>query len=706
MLENVVSFSSKALCDLLRKSSDQRNIIGCRILHHYIVAFGYLYDVYLPNYLIRGYGSCCCLPDACHIFDSLGAPDAFSWSAIISAYAKHGSHEQVFSLYSAMLRSEVQPDGHVYTAVLNACKSRPHLAQGRTIHEHICRSSYRSDVYINNTLINMYARCGNLNEAQQVFHELIHKDIVTWNTLLTGYAHHRAWWDILLLFNKLCQGNVQPNQVTFVCVLKACASLHNLQLGMLCHCLVVELCLQNVSHINNVLIDVYAKCGSLHEAEKLFAASPKHDVVAWTSIISGYADHGLDEKAFKAYVSMQAKNLRPNEFTYASIIKACSSSKMFVQGRLIHFDIIEGEFFQTSLNNALIVMYSQCGSFHDAWMTFIQAKERDIVSWNSVINACLEHEHAELGLQLFKNSQQMGLHHDSLTIAGAIRACALLSNLREGRFLHALAVESDCSQRTFITNSVLHLYVSCSSLKEARRVFDSISSDADAVTWNVVIGGYVACGQMEEAFKFFDRMMMAGVPASPITLVYVLKACSITSAPEKGRLVHIFVLRSGLPLDAYVGSSFINMYAKCGSLEDAENVLLRLNRSLVPWSAMIAAYAEHSKCREAFVCVEKMQQEGVQLDDVTYVSVLSVCSHAGLHYDGMFPFQRDFRVAPVQKHFNCMVDLFGRLGYLTEAKIAIQNMTVNTGVPSLTSFLSHCRTYTDQGNSLNSNAAC
>eukprot|EP00250_Pteridium_aquilinum_P025245 c30411_g1_i1 orf=255-755(+) len=148
----------KALSRLLQKSCNNADISACRNLHHYIIKHGYLADAFLPNYLIRMYGACGCLPDARNVFDRIVDPSVFSWSAIISAYAEHGLHEQAFGLYTELHRSKIQPDGYVYVAVLTACVWKVHLDHGKLVHAHILASPYKLDLYVNNTLIDMYAK--------------------------------------------------------------------------------------------------------------------------------------------------------------------------------------------------------------------------------------------------------------------------------------------------------------------------------------------------------------------------------------------------------------------------------------------------------------------------------------------------------------------------------------------------------------------
>ncbi|KAI5071924.1 hypothetical protein GOP47_0014175 [Adiantum capillus-veneris] len=690
---NVAPLPPKSLCALVLKSADA---LACRNLHHYIVYHGYLPDAYVPNYLIRVYARCSCLPDARNIFNQLVNPSVFAWSAIISAYAQHALHEQAFELYAKVRKSKVQLDGHVYTAVLNACVCKMHLMHGKMVHGHILGSPYKQDVYVNNTLIDMYARCGCLHSAHQVFHGLPCKDIVSWNTLLAGYVHHKAWEDILILFKKLNSANHQPNSITFVCALKACARLRTLGLGMACHFLAVDYGLELVQHINNVLIDVYTKCGSLHDAEDLFGRSPTQDVVTWTSIISGYVNHGYEGKAFKAYEAMRTRSFKPNEFTYASILKACANVRAFDQGMLIHTDIAENFLIQNIIvNNALIGMYAQCGSFHDAVRAFEQSWERDVVAWNSIIVACTELGHAQFALQLFSQLQQEGLEPDVFTLASMVRACSLLVNIHQGRVLHLLTIEHNLAATTCLNNHLLHMYICCSSLKEARRVFDVMQTH-DVVTWNVMIGGYANCEQGDEALRLFDQMQKAAVHANAVTLVCMLKACSITSSLDKGRLLHTFIMRNNFYLNAYVGSALINFYVKCGTFEDARNVFSRLQeRTVVPWSAMIAACAQQSNYGEAFAYFEKMQQQGVKLDDVAYVSLLSACSHAGIVHEHGFPWQLMAGLPPVLKHYNCLADIFGRSGYLSQAKMVLREMPFDLDMSSWISLFSHFRTYAE-----------
>jgi pentatricopeptide repeat protein len=207
------------------------------------------------------------------------------------------------------------------------------------------------------------------------------------------------------------------------------------------------------------------------------------------------------------------------------------------------------------------------------------------------------------------------------------------------------------------------MYAKCGSIEEAWKVFNKMPS-RDVVTWNSMVLGHVKCGQGHKALELFQQMQQEGVQLDSVTFAGVLKACASVVAIEEGRCVHQQIIQSGLELDVFVGHSLVDMYAKCGSMEDAWSVFNKmLSWNVVTWTAIIGGCVMHGHGKDILNrCVKNVQPNGV-----TFVCLLSACSHEGLVDEGMWCYASmvtEYMISAKLEHYTCMVDLLGRAGHL------------------------------------------
>jgi pentatricopeptide repeat protein len=396
---------------------------------------------------------------------------------------------------------------------------------------------------------------------------------------------------------------------------------------------------------------------------------------AWNQKLSKYVKDGQLEKAMQLFQQMQREGTTPDKFTFIQAIKACAHLGALQDGRLVHLQIIQsGCESDVFVGNSLIDMYAKCGSLEDAWIVFNKMPSRDVVTWTAMILGHVKCGQGQKALELFRQMQQEGVQPNSVTFLGVLNACASVIALEEGRCVHQQIIQSGLESDVFVGSSLVDMYAKCGSIEDARRVFNKMPS-RNVVTWSAMILGHVKCGQGQKALELFRQMQHEGVQPNSVTFVGVLNACASIIALDEGRCVH---LQSGLESNVFVGNSLIDMYAKCGSLEDAWIVFNKMpSRDVISWNAMIGGCAMHGHGREALRHFEQMCDEGVQPDDITFVCVLSACSHAGLVDEGMCLYAsmiRDYMIPAKLEHYTCMVDLLGRAGHLQKAENMIMAM--------------------------------
>ncbi len=246
----------------------------------------------------------------------------------------------------------------------------------------------------------------------------------------------------------------------------------------------------------------------------------------------------------------------------------------------------------------------------------------------------------------------------------------------------------------YVGNSLVDMYVKCGSMEDAWRLFNKMPIRT-VVAWSALILGHVKCGQGEKALELFRQMQLEGLEPDPVTFVRVLNACASVAALEEGRCVEEQIIQSCCEYDVFVGYSLVDMYAKCGSIDDAFRVFNELpTRDIVSWNAMLGGYAMHGHAKEAIGRVQQMCEDGLEIDNVTFVSLLSACSHAGLVDEGLHYLESMsivYSIPAKLEHYSCTVDLLGRAGHLDDAQDLIKMMPYEPSGSVWKALLGACR---------------
>lgn len=684
---------------LLQLCIRSKNLRAGRHIHSLILRNGHGIDTFLGCHLVRMFSLCGSLLEADRIFNRLRKSSVFTWSAIISAHAKFGCGEQALKLYTQMQELEVKPGDYTFNAALQACSSIAALNQGNMIHSHIVESGLESDVFIGNTLINMYAKCGCLKDARNVFDSLPKRVIVAWSSMIAGYARDGNGQAALHLFQQMQQEGPQPNAVTFVSILKACSSIACLDYGKLMHALIIKSSCELDLIVGNTLIDMYGKCGSLEDADSVFYDLPKRSVVTWSAMLSTYAQHGHGQITLQLFQQMQQEGVEPDSATFVGVLKACSQREMLHQGKLVHVLVLEKDpGLEDFIGSILIDMYFRCFSPMDAYKVFEALPRQSVVPWNAIIAGFSQHGHFEEAIHYFQCMQLENVEPDDTTYASIVKACSNVWGLAQGELLCAQIIANSCDLNEIVGNALVFMYAKCGSLDNARRLFDKLVK-RDVVSWSAMIAGYVQHGHGQEALHFFCNMQLEGKEPDNVTFLCILKACSILSALDQGRLVHAQVIENGWEMDAPVGNSLIDMYAKCGTLNDASTVFDKVpTKTVTTWNAMIAGFAHHSNYKLALKCFKDMEQKGQKPNDATFASLLSACNKLGLLYEGCLHFKslRDTHcIIPRLDHYVCLIELLGRAGHLLDAAYLVTTSPFAPDLIMWTSLLSHSKAYGD-----------
>ncbi|PKI71032.1 hypothetical protein CRG98_008613 [Punica granatum] len=306
--------------------------------------------------------------------------------------------------------------------------------------------------------------------------------------------------------------------------------------------------------------------------------------------------------------------------------------------------------------------------------------KKNIFLWNVLIRAYAWNGPHEVAISLFYEMIDHGLVPDNFTLPFVLKACSALSAVKPGRDIHDIAIRTGWEKDPFVGSALVDMYAKCGMVENARGVFDKIKK-RDVVLWNSMLAAYSHNGCAAEAISLCREMALSGVRPSEGTLVTVISACADMAGLPHGRELHGLGWRLGFGSNDRVATALVDMYAKCGSVHLARRLFegLRIKR-LISWNAMITGYAMHGFASDALGLFEEMRQDNNLLPDhITFVGVLSACSHGGLLDEGWRYFElmtEFYGMQPTVQHYTCMVDLLGHWGRLDEAHDLIMRMQV------------------------------
>ncbi|GKU92717.1 hypothetical protein SLEP1_g6409 [Rubroshorea leprosula] len=375
----------------------------CTEVKRWVAELGLESNVLLGTALIDMYSKCGSVCDARSIFDSnfsdCGANTP--WNAMISGYCQCGCYHEALKIYVRMLQNDIQPDVYTYCSVFNATAALKSLEFGEEVHAMVLKSGNDMMVIsIHNAIADTYAKCGALHNVRRIFDRMEERDMVSWTTLVTAYSQCSGWVEGLTAFSMMREEGFTPNQFTYSSVLVSCASLCFLAYGLQVHGLLCKAGLETEKCIESSLIDMYAKCGSIAEAGKVFNRISDPDTVTFTAIISGYAQHGLFEEALEIFSRMEQLGMKPNAVTFLCVLFACSHGGMVEEG-LFYFQLMEEKYDlvpEMEHYACIVDLLGRVGRVDDA-MEFIEKMpiEPNEMVWQTLLGACRVHGNVKLG---------------------------------------------------------------------------------------------------------------------------------------------------------------------------------------------------------------------------------------------------------------------------------------------------------------------
>ncbi|XP_065044785.1 pentatricopeptide repeat-containing protein At5g19020, mitochondrial-like [Musa acuminata AAA Group] len=602
------------------------------------------------------------------------------------------ANRRVFS-FSSSQQEEGFPDSLSLVAALKSCAESLNLSAGQQLHGLALKSGLdRSNLFVRNALLNLYAKCSRLDSvlrifsspnterdsaswnivlasyvrsdrlpgARRIFDEMPHRDAVSFTTMIMGLARNGRPDEAVATFRDMVASGVRPNEVTLATVLSACSHLRAPRGGSMIHAAAVKHGLVDFVLVGTNLVHVYASCSRIDDSRSAFDALPEKNTVTWNVMLNGYAKAG------------------------------------------------------------------QVGHAKDL---FERIPAKDLVSWSTLIDAFLRVQRLPEALRIYHGMlQDLGERPNEVLMVDLVSACGRCSAVQEGQQLHAAITKMGLDRHTFVQSTLIHFYGACGMVdlaclqfqagrqshvaswnallagllrnnlvEAAAELFDNMP-ERDVVSWSTMIAGYVHNGSSRLALQLFQEMQHKGNEANDITLVSVLSAVADSGTLDYGKWIHNLITIRRIPLTDNLSAGLIDMYAKRGSIGNALNVfdIVKDSASVSPWNAIICGLAMHGHADMSLEVFMDMQSRSITPNSITFIGVLSACCHNGLLDTGRRYFEsmrREYNIEPTIKHYGCMVDLLARAGCLEEAERVIEWMPMEADVMIWGSMLASARTH-------------
>ncbi|KAF8400461.1 hypothetical protein HHK36_013759 [Tetracentron sinense] len=567
------------------------------------------------------------------------------------------------------------------------------ISHGQAIKSGTIRHTYTA-----NNIISLYTKCKEVTPAHKLFDEIPQRDTVSWNSMITGYVNFEnleTAWELLKTMKRY---GLAFDQYTFGSILKGVAFAGLLNLGQQVHSIIVKMGYEKNVFSGSALLDMYAKYNRVEDAYAVFQCIPERNSVSWNALIAGYARVGDRGTAFWLLDCMEREGEGPDDATFATILTLLNDPELYKLTMKVHAKIIKyGRASDTTACNATITAYSECGSIEDSRRVFDGVDgTRDLVTWNSMLAAYVVHSHSALGIDLFIEMQGLGIEQDMYTYTSVISACFEQEHQNQGKSLHGLVVKRGLEKAIPVSNSLIAMYLKSNNkaMDDAIKQFNSMEFK-DSVSWNSILTGFSQNGLSEEALKFFGQMQSLQLEVNHYAFSAVLRSCADLATLQLGQQVHVLALKSGFESNDFVASSLIFMYSKCGVIEDARKAFeATLKDSSITWNSIIFGYAQHGQGKVALDLFSQMKEREVKPDHITFVAILTACSHIGLVEQGscfLKSMEADFGIPPRMEHYACGVDLFGRARRIDEAKALVESMPFEPDAMVWKTLLGACR---------------
>ncbi|KAK9082585.1 hypothetical protein Scep_029056 [Stephania cephalantha] len=634
---------------------------------------GVFLDIFLGTYLVDCFSKSGHLSHAHRFLQDMPQTDVVAWNTLISGYARALQTESAFRLFYDLKCFDLKPDAFTISSLIKACSNSQ---DSEIAHAIAIKMGFASGAYICSSLVDNYSKSWNIRSARKCFEECLDMDTVVWTTMISGYIWNGEPDKAFEIFIDMRLFGVDVNQFSLTNVLGAISVVRE---GEQVHGLSIKtgLLASASTPLKNAILSMYCRCGSKTDGIKMFDEISDPDVISWTARIGATSD---GKEAVELLNFLRLKDTDVNEYTLVNALSAIGSSRLLKSGQQIQAHCLKAGFSHViHVGNALISMYGKCQCTEEANKAFDEMLHHDCVSWNALISAFAENDLEGSALAAFSKMQLSSLKPTKFTLASMFEVLSNLGALECVNEFHALIIKFGYDSDDSMITCLIWAYAKCGEIENSKCIFSEIEQ-VYMVHINALASAFVHSGYHADLLKLFQEACNSEVEVNGIIFSLVLKACGAFSKLEEGKSIHSLILKYGIYNDYFVGSAIVDVYCKCGSINDAKKAFDELPKeNLATWNAMIMGNAQHGHSQEVFRLFSSLTEIGLFPDEITYLGVLYSCCHSGLVNEAysVLNFMLEYSgMIPQLEHYACLVDLLCRVGNLEEAKRTIDQMPI------------------------------
>ncbi|KAF8724022.1 hypothetical protein HU200_021029 [Digitaria exilis] len=589
-------------------------------------------------------------------------------------------------LDARIIKNGIDPATYRYKLHFNHLISSARVSCAREVFDQMPEK----DIVSFNRILSGYSRSGNVTSAEDLFRTADQRNLRTWTIMMSILAADGRGSDAVSLFRDMLREGEAPDRVAVSTVLNVpgCDVLS-------LHPFVTKLGFGTSTVVCNTLLDAYCKQGLIAAARRVFLEMPERDTVTYNAMMMGCSKEGLHREALQLFSAMRRAGLDASQFTFSSMLTVATGMVDLHLGRQIHGLFVRAtSAHDVFVNNALLDFYSKCDCLDDLKHLFLEMPERDNVSYNVMISAYAWNRCAGMVLQLFRKMQKIGFDRRTLPYASLLSVAGSLPHIGIGKQIQAQLVVLGLTSEYLVGNALIDMYSKCGMLDTAKIIFVK-KREKTSISWTAMLTGCVQNGQHEEALELFCDMRRIGLRPDRATCSSIMKASSGLAMIEIGRQLHSYFTKSGHMSSVFSGSALLDMYGKCGCLDEALRTFDEMpEKNSITWNAVISAYSHYGQAKNAIRMFESMIDCGLYPDSVTFLSVLAACSHSGLAEECMKYFdlmKYYYSISPWKEHYSCVIDTLGRAGYFDKVQKVLDEMPFEDDPIIWSSILHSCR---------------
>lgn len=627
---SIMDFDSHVYARMLQICTKNNEPTRARIIHCDILKRGNCLDVFAHNILLNLYLKTGHLSDGLNVFDEMPDRNVVSFVTMIQGYSQFKEYDKALDLFFRVHKEGHELNPFVFTTILKLLVSMDRLELALCVHAFIYKLGYGSDAFVGTTLIDAYSVFGIVNAAKEVFKGIVVKDMVCWTGMVSCYAESDCFEDSMNLFNRMRWEGLMPNNYTFASVIKACIGLKTVDVGKSIHGCVIKTCYEMDPYVGVSLLDLYTRSGDIDDARQVFEEIPKDDVVPWSFMIARYSQSDRCREALDMFLQMRKALVSPNQFTLASVLQACATMEGIELGTQVHCHMIK---VALDLNvfalNALMDVYAKCEKMESSMDLFVQSRNKNEVSWNTMIVGYVQLGDTEKAFLLFLNMLEEHIQATEVTYSSLLRAASCLAALEAGIQIHSMTIKTMHAGNDAVSNALIDMYGKCGRIRDARSVFDSMS-ERDVVSWNSMISAYSMHGLGAEALKIFEAMRETNNIPNPLTFVAVLSACSNIGSLDQGQSYFSSMQKDyGIEPCMEHYTCMVSLLGRLGHIDKAVKIIGEITQepSIMVWRALLGACVTHNNVEFGRFAAEKVLESEPQ-DESTYVLLSNIYAGA------------------------------------------------------------------------------